>query len=289
MRRWHSPKWFGLGLVAFATIFVLGCADRDADDGDLTDDEKTANDAIRKAEAAMEDIGVEMAFDDLSNLENVRSQLPDPQELQKPATRDKLAEASSAFYVALDAYDVELPPETLVPTAPQAKLATLSESDQALVHLYLGYLTSLDALARLAAAGGDLYEISYPNDLNSGEIYKFEFLVSIDGMSPQEVLALFNAEQRQAVLDALDLLAGAVIAAEGQISQVDHDVYRRSVFFHLERVSELARNLSPEIQAALADFEESITTHLLVEILTEVETRWGFDLQQLPPELAGLL
>ncbi|MBM3214168.1 hypothetical protein FJZ36_04555 [Candidatus Poribacteria bacterium] len=297
MNRWRAVGRLASGLLLGVLIAMpFGCSSRDEmREEDLPAAVQEANRALAAAEAALKAANIEISFENVSELDSLREVLPDPDELAKPETQDNLEVAITEFYNVFDAMEVSLDPlelmalERNVPASPaQLKDLGLSTSDQALVHLYLGYLYALDAVSRLQQAGEDLFQIAYPRDLVSGKVYEFQLLVDIQGMSPDEVIALFGPEQRQAVLDAVALLTGGKINVGGLTPDLDPTVFRRSAIYHVAQAVLLANEISPQLKNALDDLDTTVNEQLAAEILREVES-WGFTLEALPAELLNIV
>jgi len=288
------PGWI-IPLVAVylggaLSLFVsVGCAERDAAKGEEQSPTlQQANAALKKAEEALKAVHADISFEDIANLDNLRDVLPDPKELASPQSQANLEAAIAGFYEVFDTLNVALDPIELSPLEAPAldvQEVVLSVSDRALIHLYLSYAYTLDAIARVQAVGGDLYTIEYNPNEKSGQVYKFTLLKDVKNLTPEEVLALFTDEQKQAVLDVVALLTGGKIHAEGVRPSLDPQVFRRSAVYHLAEAAELAKEISPNLVRAMNELQETIQSKLTGELLAEVES-WGFTLEALPPELA---
>jgi hypothetical protein len=279
-------------LIGLSFVTPVGCADRDA----VGEDDQpaallTANAALRKAEEALKAANADISFDDVAKLDNLRDVLPDPQALATAESQANLETAVAGFYDVFDALGVSLDPIELVALeAPAADLGgvELSPSDLALIHLYLGYAYTLDAIARIQAVGGELYTIEYDANASSGQIYKFTLLKDVRNLTPKQVLALFDDKQKLAVLDMIALLTGGKVNAEGLKPSLNAEVYRRSALYHLAKAAELAEEISPGLVRAMNDLQTTIESKLTVELLAQVES-WGYTLEALPADLAKLV
>ena len=279
-------------LIALSLAVVLGCADRDTvNKEDQPAALQEANAALQKAEEALKAANADISFDDIANLDNLRDVLPDPNELATAESQANLESAISGFYEVFDTLQISLDPiELAALEAPAGEIQQieLSTSDLALIHLYLGYAYTLDAIARIQAAGGDLYTIEYDPNAGSGQIYKFTLLKDVRNLTPQQTLALFDDKQKQAVLDMIALLTGGKVNAEGLRPSLNLDIYRRSALYHLAKAAELAKDISPQLVRAMDDLQTTIESKLTVELLAQVES-WGYTLEALPPDLAKLV
>lgn len=269
-----------------------GCATRDEiEEEDQPAALSEANAALAKAEAALKAANADISFDDIANLDNLRDVLPNPDDLATAASQANLEAAVAGFYDVFDTLGVSLDPiELAALEAPAGEIqgVDLSPSDLALIHLYLGYAYTLNAVSRIQAAGGDLYTIEYNENANSGQIYKFKLLKDVRNMNPQQVLALFTDAQKQAVLDMIALLTGGKVNANGMLPSLNPDIYRRSALYHLAKAAELARDISPDLVSAMDELQATVESKLTAELLAEVES-WGYTLEALPPDLAKLV
>lgn len=287
MRCREALRW---GLAGIA-VFVTSCAERDTLEGEKDPVLQQANQALQRAEEALKAANVAISFDDIAHLDNLQQFLPDPDEIASATSQKNLELAVASFYEVFDMLNISLDPIELVPLeAPAAEISeiALSKSDLAMIHLYLGYAYTLNAVARAQAVGGDLYTIEYTPDAPGGQIYKFRLLKDVKGLSPSQVLALFSGAQRQAAVDMVALLTGGKVHAEGLRPALDAATYRRSALYHLTKGAELAADISPHLDRAMKDLLETIESKLTAELLAEIED-WGFTLEALPPNLKALV
>lgn len=286
-----SAVGLALGLVVGG---LVGCADRvdEPDEVDIPPELVTAGVALAEAERLMELAGVEIDFDDASQLENLEGNLPNPNDLADPAVQENIEGAIGSFNAVFDAFDTALPPEQLVPYGAPAQgnrpPVSLSTSDESMILVYLAYLTSLDAVSMLTQVGGDLFQIDYPADFDTGEVYDFVLNLDTSSMSPDEILDRFEPQQRQAVLDAVQILTGGVVTAAGRTADIDGDLHRRSALFYLNLAAERIAADSAEVEDAIAELRATVNEQLSLEILRELSA-WGFTIESLPAELVNLV
>lgn len=286
-----SAIGLALGLVVGGPI---GCADRvdEIDEVVIAPELVAAGAALASAEQFMKNAGVAIDFDDASQLENLQANLPNPNDLKDPAVQENIEGAIGSLNEVFEHMGTTLPEEQLVPYgAPaQGNLSdvSLSASDESMILVHLAYLTSLDAVSMLAQVGGDLFQIEYPASFETGEVYEFALNLDTSSMSPDEILARFGDEQRQAVLDAVMILTGGVVSAAGRGPDVDANLHRRSGLFYLNLAAERIAENSAEVEDAIGELRDTVNKNLSLEILQELET-WGFTIESLPAELVNLV
>jgi hypothetical protein len=286
-----SAIGLALGLVVGG---LVGCADRvdEADEVYIPPELITAGVALSEAERLMELAGVAIDFDDASQLQNLEGNLPDPNDLNDPEVQANIEGAIGAFNTVFDAMGTTLPEEKLVPFQAPAQgnrpPVSLSTSDESMILVYLAYLTSLDAVSILTQVGGDLFQIEYPASFDTGEVYDFALNLDTESMDPDEILERFGPEQRQAVLDAVMILTGGVVSADGQRADLDRDLHRRSALFYLNLAAERIAADSAEVADAIAELRTTVNEQLSLEILREL-SGWGFTIEMLPAELVNLV
>ncbi|MDA1190417.1 MAG: hypothetical protein O3A46_01895 [Candidatus Poribacteria bacterium] len=288
-RRWAPFALACIGVVG------IGCADRveSIEDEDLPENVQNANLLIAAATEAMERAGVHIDFDDIGALRDLQSQLPAPDSLASASAQTDLQEGITSFNGVFSEMNIALDPMDLrTLEAPQQDsvdvVFDLSPTDETLLHVYLSYLYTMEAVSRLAQVGDDLFKIEFVADVNSASIYKFEMLRDVSGMTPDEILGQFDVQQRQAVVDALRVLTGGVIAAGGQRPAIDESVFQRAATFHVFEAGEQVTELSVDLQNAIRDLQDAVETNFTVDLLRQI-AGYGFTIEQLPPRLAVLI
>ncbi len=288
-------------LYLLCSVFLLlglflGCASRDDELESAPGSTSEADEALAKAEQVMADAGVEINFRDLQglgSLADLRQVLPSPLEIAV-LEDEQIDEAVDSLYAVLDALG-----QPVSPAAPILRLGgEVSRSDLAMVHLHLGYLYVLGAIARLERVKGDLYEIEFPDegefDPDDPSVYRFRLTeqgqARIDEVSRNpnaeagDFLQLFSPEQRQAVLDALRLLVDAevVVEADPRFGIPDEErhavvtaIYRRDALFHLVESLKIAQDIIPELEEALEKLFDTVGEYLARDMLDQIK-EWGF-------------
>ena len=236
----------------FIWLFLSGCADRE----ELEETRRQrapgynaeANEALKRAEKAMMEAGIEVNFSELSGLESLtdlHTLLPKPGQVRQLEKQQKMEEAIGALYNALDALAksgaIQAPTRLLAEpdgsriVGFEEKLGA-SNSDLALIHVHMSYCYVLAAVSRLARLGlgpdgvpdtaDDLYYISFPEklDVENLEVYKFTLtdkgqalMDSVDPeVDPHGYIKIFydegQVEALQVIIDSLLLLVGAEVA-----------------------------------------------------------------------------
>ncbi len=289
------PRLTAIGLALGLVVgSLVGCADRvdEDDEVDIPPQLITAGAALAEAERLMELAGVAIDFDDASQLENLEGNLPAPATLADPAVQENIEGAIGSFNDVFDAFGTSLPTEDLVAFGAPAQLGdtglSLSTSDESMILVYLAYLTSLDAVSMLTQVGGDLFQVGFPANYDTGEVYDFALNIDVSNMDPDEVLDRFGEDQRQAVLDAVQILTGGVVSAAGQQANIDGDLHRRSALFYLNLAAERIAENSAEVEEAIVELRATVNEQLSLEILRDLEG-WGFTIESLPAELITLV
>jgi hypothetical protein len=290
------PRFTAIGLALGLVVgSLVGCADRvdEDDEVDIPRQLVEAGAALAEAERLMELAGVAIDFDDASQLENLEGNLPAPSTLADPAVQENIEGAIQSFNDVFDAFGTNLPTEELVDyAAAPAQLGdtalSLSTSDESMILVYLAYLTSLDAVSMLTQVGGDLFQVGFPANYDTGEVYDFAVNLDVENMDPDEVLDRFGEDQRQAVLDAVQILTGGIVSAAGQRANIDGSLHRRSALFYLNLAAERIAENSAEVEEAIGELRDTVNEQLSLEILRDLEG-WGFTIESLPAELVTLI
>jgi hypothetical protein len=233
-------------------LLLSGCADRDEAEEARRQQapgyNAEANEALKRAEKAMMEAGIEVNFSELSGLESLtdlHTILPKPGQVRQLEKQQKMEEAIEALYSALNALaksGVAQAPTRLLAETGGSRIVGFEEelgasnSDLALIHLHISYCYVLAAVSRLARFGlgpdgipdtaDDLYYISFPEkpDVENLEVYKFTLtdrgqalMDSVDpGIDPHGYIKVFydegQVEALQVIIDSLLLLVGAEVA-----------------------------------------------------------------------------
>ena len=286
--RWRRPLCIG-AVATIAVAAIVGCAER-IDDVEraalsMSEREEAANAALATAESALEAENLN-AFDftDVGNLDELPALLPEPADLATPSAQQAVETAIGSFYDVLDIYAEAGAAPALSAAADLDDVETdvvFSESDEMLVHVELAYLYVLDAVSRIQQAGGDLYEVEKLENSDTGEVYRLTLSPNVDGLTPQEVLALFDDKQRQAVVDAIRLLLDGVVRAGQKRPNVDATLFRESAIYHVRFAGDAIAEVAPQLQEALEEFDTAVDDLFAAGIVDDLED-WGFVIEEMP-------
>jgi hypothetical protein len=292
-------------MFAMLLLPFFGCApDREREEMVAPGSTSRADEAVMRAEQLMELAGIAISFEELGSVADLREILPDPLEIAE-LEKNVIEESVASLYDALDELgDVTLP-AGLAPVLAQGEV---SKSDLAMLHLHLAYLYVLEAIRRLMLVRGDMYTISFPEEVETEEIEVYQFELSPEAearfekldadptATPYDYLREFDEDQRQAVLDALVLLTGVEIyieanPAEGIIAQkpnVDRNIFRRDALYHLEKALGYAVRIAPAFQDAFHEFKRTVEEEFSYKLLEDAR-EWGFIVSEetLPENLRG--
>ena len=161
-----------------------------------------------------------------------------------------------------------------------------SISDRASVHLYLGFAYYFDAISRLLLS--DDPEETFVIERNSEDPddpwYTFGVSPAVQAEldateNPLEYPLVFTVRERQAIIDAADLIDDVVLKLkeldiQPQFSSVDRPPYTGSASWHFQKAAELFGEYSPEIMEVLDVFNETLEDARA--ILQKEAESWGF-------------
>ena len=235
----------------------------------------TADNALKAAEIELEAAGFTISLDEPGDLMHPEDLIPDPAELGDAEKQANFEESIAQLNITL----AELEQQT--ETGPLGSI-----SDRASVHLYLGFAYYFDAISRLLLS--DDPEETFVIERNSEDPddpwYTFGVSPAVQAElnaaeDPLEYPLVFTVEERQAIIDAADLIDDAVVKPEEpriqpQFSSVDRPPYTRSASWHFQKAAELFGQYSPEIMDALDMFNETLEDARAV--LQEEAEEWGF-------------
>ena len=301
----------------FGTTVLAGCSNRDerSESHASVLSLQEADAALNRAEAAMQRAGIDLQLSDIGTLGHLTTILPSPQQLGALEDQAVIQDPIRAMYEVLDA--IGQPQVARAPANPAQIDPEISKSDLVLVHIHLAYLYVLDAVRIVTITGwgedgepntsDDFCRISFPQesaleDVKAvEEIYVFELTERIQAIfdtieadpnsRPEDYLQLFSESQRQAILDALQLLLGAeveisafpnLIGSDGkpiteQINSVDREICRQDALFHLQAALDIGRDIAPDFEEAIDEFNEIIIDAFAEDFLDQI-LEWGFEM-----------
>ena len=302
------------GFIAALIVFALGCAERpESSDTDFPE----AADVLKQTQQEMEETNLDISFSDVGDTAEFTSlMLLEPEALVE-LKEDAIQNAIIGFYETLAALGIDLSTPQ-APASPLQGTPEISSTDLMFVHLHLARLFVLEAV-RIIAIGGlgndsiqgsddDLFEVVLLErpiryefrllDHGSVRADQFRQIQNSPSSAPKDLLAQFNASERQIIINAVRLLGAADIRVpayplvtdiDGQpidelLPSIDRDIFKRDSLFHLEETLRLAAGTNPEIKSAVLEFIEAIGEDFVVEFVNDLSD-WGFDFDK--GELVG--
>ena len=262
---------------------VLSCADRPDryEAPDPESPEAQAAEALNLAQEAMKAAGIDIEFNDLGDLAELSSVLPTPEKLTSLNDQQvgQMQTATDEMYKILEVVGES----GTVPSAPlnpaKDTQPILSNADL-LVNLNLSYLNVLEAVRLLSATGEDIYKIEYSQ--KAGYTFKLTKLgkTKLDQAKPGEFIRDLSEDQRQAIVDSLFMLTGAKVTASdlpGMVKTIKRMDWQNAIH-HLDKMLNLAKEIAPDLGAAMIDFNDIIADTLSKGVIDQV-TKWGFEIE----------
>ena len=263
---------------------VLSCADRPDryEAPDPESPEAQAAEALNLAQEAMKAAGIDIEFNDLGDLAELSSVLPTPEKLTSLNDQQvgQMQTATDEMYKILEVVGES----GTVPSAPlnpaKDTQPILSNADLLLVNLNLSYLNVLEAVRLLSATGEDIYKIEYSQ--KAGYTFKLTKLgkTKLDQAKPGEFIRDLSEDQRQAIVDSLFMLTGAKVTASdlpGMVKTIKRMDWQNAIH-HLDKMLNLAKEIAPDLGAAMIDFNDIIADTLSKGVIDQV-TKWGFEIE----------
>ncbi len=267
-------------VIFLVLIFSFGCAEREEP---ITAPCSTliADNALREAEAKLESVGIVLSFDEPGELVHPENLIPDPADLAGEEKQRTFEEVIDQLNMVL----AEIEREAQVDTS-------CSVSDQALVHLYLGFAYIFDSISRLLNSDdpGETFIIGFDPDASNSQWYTFDVSLATHAkldatQDPLYYPLAFTTKERQAIIDAADLMDDAVAKPvspkiKPRISSVHRPPYSNYAIWHFDRAASLFGEYQPEVMDALNEFNESVED--MRKQLQNGAESWGFT-YTLPP------
>jgi len=234
-----------------------------------------AEDALREAEAELEAAGIFLSFDEPVGLIHPVDLLPEPSDLEGTEKQGDLEETINQLNTVLAELERE---------GQTGYLGSIS--DRALVHLHLGLIYLFDAVSRLLISDDPAVTFIIGCNLHTPCTLWYTFDVSPlvqaklnAAKDSLEYPLVFTVKERQAMIDAADLIDDAIVRPETsdiqpQLSSVDRPPYSRYAVWHFRRSARLFSEYEPNVGDAVEDFNECLED-LRAKFQAKVET-WGF-------------
>jgi len=267
-------------LLIFILILGLsvGCSDREEPETNIGSTAK-ADEALKQAKTYLNSAGVETSFGDPSMLTRPEDFIPQPNELASKDKQENLQKAIEQLNIVLS--EIEQGASLAPSLAPIGSL-----SDRGIVHFYLGLAYILEAISRLLISDDPdtTFILTYDPNANMGEWFTYgissKTKAKLDAIkNPMEYPTAFTEKERQAIIDAVDLISNALVKPASasilpQTSSVEGSPYIHSAIWHFEQAVLLLSEYSPDLKKALQDFNKEIER--FEEILQENAIMWGF-------------
>ena len=261
-----------VSLIVFA--FLSGCSEREETTTNSGSTLK-ADTALKSAEQNLKSAGVPISFDDPGQLAKPEELVPDPKILGTVEKQKNLQEAITQLNIVLSELEQE------------AKLAPPigSVSDLGMVHFYLGLAYVLDAISRLLISDdpNTTFIIEYDPKASS-DWFKFDISKEVKAKldatkNPLEYPLAFTVKERQAIIDAIDLVNDAVVRPTDknippQSSSVNGPPYLNSAIWHFEKAIDFFGQYAPNYRDAIDKFNVQIGK--FESMLQNDSEKWGF-------------
>lgn len=261
-------------IISSISLFCSGCSENDepvvAPGSTLK-----ADDALREAEARLEAAGISLSFDEPGALMHPDELIPDPGDLE-------YSEKQSDFEEAIDQLNTVL--AELEREGEAGPVGSIS--DRALVHLHLGFIYLFDAISLLLISDDPAvtFIIGRNPDAPCAGWYTFDISPIVQAKldaakDPLEYPLPFTVKERQAIIDAADLIDDAIAKPkapdiEPQLSSVDRPPYSKYAIWHFQKATSLFGQYKPDVRDALEDFNECLED--MRSRLQDKLEAWGF-------------
>ena len=269
-----------IGIYLSILLLFVGCKD-DEEVVVAPGSTPEADAALRKAEAKLAAAGLSLSFEEPGDLTHPEDLIPDPAELADEEKQKDFEEIIDRLNVVIAELEKE---------GPNSPVGSIS--DRALLHLYLGFLYLYEAISRLLISDDPGETFIIESNPGSANFPWYDIGVSsatqkeLDAVrNPLEYPLVFTAKERQAIIDATDLIDDAIVKPvdpniQPRLSSVDRPPYSRYAIWHFEKAASLFAQYKPDIAEALEDFIQQVD-NMRAELQARSEG-WGFT-YALPP------
>ncbi len=234
-----------------------------------------ADNALKEAEIALEAAGFKIFLDEPGDLMHPEDMIPDPAELGDAEKQANFEESIVQLNIVLFELERQIEGEPIG-----------SISDRALVHLYLGFAYCFDAISRLLISDDpeETFIIERNTDDPDNPWYTFGVSSAVQAEldateDPLEYPLVFTVQERQAIIDAADLIDDAVVkpkepGIQPQFSSVDRPPYTRYAVWHFQKAADLFGQYSSEVMDTVNMLNEALED--MRAMLQEQAEGWGF-------------
>jgi len=276
---------FSLMLI-FAVVLSLlsGCSEREEPET-YNGSTPEADAALKQAESYLKLAGLKISFDDPGELAKPEDLIPKPNEIASKEKQEYIQKAIEQLNIVVSEIEQEA---ALAPAL--APIGSLS--DRGIAHFYLGLAYILDAISRLLTSDdpATTFVLTYDPDAEMGEWFKYgitlETQAKLDAVkNPLDYPLVFTLKDRQAIIDAIDLIGDAAVkpasaSIQPQTSSVNGPPYLHSAIWHFEKAVFLLSEYAPDLKEPLQEFIDEVDN--FESILHENAERWGFTYSSAP-------
>ncbi|MCZ6678360.1 MAG: hypothetical protein O7E52_14050 [Candidatus Poribacteria bacterium] len=278
--------------MTILTSLLISCGGDDNGDGPSTDDEVQT--LLDEAESAMDGIGVLISFESVQVLGDT-AQFADPLDLGSLEDLAAIESAVSALNDALEAGGF-----SLAAAAPANAFQEEDKELETIIHLNLSYLYMLAAVSRCVIDGGDVYTIEDGDVPDTPEVEVYSLVLKplgqegLDAVNAKEdptnvdFLSIFEPQQRQAILNALNLMdqVEATVEAipdggiDGQQPDYERSICPFSSIYH-HWLASLAAPLAGDREVEVTDLVGEVASEFF-QSLQQQAMMWRFTIKDRP-------
>jgi len=267
-------------LLIFALMLGLlsGCSEREEAET-YSGFSPAADAALKQAESYLKLAGVKTSFDDPGELAKPEDLIPTPNEIASKEKQEYIQKSIEQLNIVISEIEQEA---ALAPSL--APIGSLS--DRGIVHFYLGIAYVLDAISRLLTSDdpATTFILTYDPDAEMSEWFKYGISLETQAKlatvsSPLDYPLVFTLKERQAIIDAVDLIGDAVVKPASasilpQTSSVNGPPYLHSAMWHFEKAVFLLSEYSPDLKEPLEEFNDEVKE--FESLLQKNAESWGF-------------
>lgn len=279
----HERNVISFTILFLMLIFPFGCSERD----ELTTapgSTAKADEALARAELSLKAAGIPTSFDDPGELAHPEDLVPNPDELGSEEKQRNFEQVIEQLNIVIS--EIEQEAQASPSKIHSSNIIIGSISDRGLVHFYLGLAYMLDALARLLISDNpkETFVIEFDPNAPSGEWFTFDVSREVKDeldakTNPLDYPLAFTHKERQAIIDAADLIGDSVIKPRAEniqprSSTVDRPPYANSALWHFQKASDLFSQYNPDLSESLEDFNKQVAK--LESRIQRNSENWGF-------------
>jgi hypothetical protein len=265
-------------ILAVMLGLLIGCSER-IEPTTFAGSSTKADTALKEAQRNLNLAGVKTTFDDPGALSKPADFIPVPSELARVDRQENLNRAIEQLNIVVSELDQEVQSGSSFEPAG-------SLSDRGIVHFYLGLSYILEAISRLLLSDDPetTFILEYDPNAPTGVWFTYdisqETKTKLDSTTnPLDYPLAFTIKERQAIIDAIDLISDATAKPSSariqpQASSVNGPPYIHSAIWHFIQAINLLGEYNPELRQSLQDFNDQIDKF---ESLLQTKAKsWGF-------------